>query len=243
MPPKRRRSKTPRKRVRRRLSFSRPKRRVPRRIRITGGFPRKKALRLLYTQSIALAPSSQGTIAYHDFNANGLWDPDYTGAGSQPRGFDQWIALYDHYTVIGSRCTVEYVDGFSGGSFVPSWFGIQLLDSHSLPSAASSSPMAIAEARSGIRGHAITLPYAGGRRARFSRSCSVRKFFGKSKGSVVGASELRGTSTTNPSELAVFRVWAGIPDIAGTAVPATVNLTVRISFVVVMTEPKEMLPS
>ena len=33
------------------------------------------------------------------FRGNGLYDPDYSGVGHQPRGFDQWANLYQAYYV------------------------------------------------------------------------------------------------------------------------------------------------
>jgi len=41
------------------------------------------------------------------FRANGLYDPDATlGAGHQPYGFDQLMALYNRYVVLGAKITV-----------------------------------------------------------------------------------------------------------------------------------------
>lgn len=34
-----------------------------------------------------------------DFRMNSLFDPDLTGAGAQPNGFDQWSAFYNRYVV------------------------------------------------------------------------------------------------------------------------------------------------
>lgn len=39
---------------------------------------------------------------------NSCYDPDVTGTGHQPRGFDQLAALYNRYVVHKSRCTVAF---------------------------------------------------------------------------------------------------------------------------------------
>ena len=64
--------------------------------------PLKMAATLLYSDQITLNPAA-GTVSKHVFSANGLFDPNITGVGHQPRGFDQYMALYNHYTVIGAR--------------------------------------------------------------------------------------------------------------------------------------------
>ena len=39
---------------------------------------------------------------------NSLFDPDQTGTGHQPYYFDQFAALYNRYTVLGSKLTAEF---------------------------------------------------------------------------------------------------------------------------------------
>lgn len=53
------------------------------------------------------AKSYSGTGAIDQvFRANSLYDPDHTGTGNQPRGFDQWSALYARYMVTHCRIVV-----------------------------------------------------------------------------------------------------------------------------------------
>lgn len=44
---------------------------------------------------------------------NGMYDPDITSAGLQPRGFDQYMALYKNFRVIRSRVTAWLAAGTS----------------------------------------------------------------------------------------------------------------------------------
>jgi hypothetical protein len=85
--------------------------------------PNRLRANLKYVSNVFL--SSGVTPGTNVFSANGLYDPDITGTGHQPRGFDQLIALYDHYVVLASRCVVEFT-GVTGAQAV---CGIQLQSS------------------------------------------------------------------------------------------------------------------
>lgn len=41
------------------------------------------------------------------FSMNSLFDPDVTGVGHQPLGFDEWGAFYSHYEVLASRIRID----------------------------------------------------------------------------------------------------------------------------------------
>lgn len=54
---------------------------------------------LRYHEDITLTPTGSGIPAVYNFSALSLRDPNTTGVGHQPRGFDQMMALYSHYVV------------------------------------------------------------------------------------------------------------------------------------------------
>nr|AGA18395.1 hypothetical protein [uncultured marine virus] len=54
---------------------------------------------LRYGLDFSLDPGIAGNPQVHLFSANGCYDPDVTGTGTQPRGFDQMMLLYRHYVV------------------------------------------------------------------------------------------------------------------------------------------------
>jgi hypothetical protein len=60
---------------------------------------------------------SSGTFSTYSFRGNGMYDP-YAGAGgAQPNGFDEYMALYKHFYVIGSkiRCLCMPQSSSQGG--------------------------------------------------------------------------------------------------------------------------------
>lgn len=56
--------------------------------------------------------------AAHIFRGNSLFDPDLTGVGVQPYGFDELIktTMYNTYTVVASKCRVYF---YPGADFTP----------------------------------------------------------------------------------------------------------------------------
>lgn len=48
------------------------------------------------------------------WRANSIFDPDETGTGHQPNGFDQMAALYEKYIVLGSSMTIWVADALTG---------------------------------------------------------------------------------------------------------------------------------
>lgn len=53
--------------------------------------------------------STSGALAEYVFRANDCYDPYQTGAGNQPRTFDQWMALYKHGVVLGSKIVCDFM--------------------------------------------------------------------------------------------------------------------------------------
>jgi len=78
------------------------------RVRVGRGFPKQMTMTHVYEDVITLT-SVGGIIQTYLFSANGMYDPNITATGHQPYYFDQMTALYNHYTVIGSKAEFEYV--------------------------------------------------------------------------------------------------------------------------------------
>jgi hypothetical protein len=75
--------------------------------------PRTLHTTLKYADHVAISGTS-GALGLYVFNASSLYDPDYTGTGHQPRGFDQIMPLYDHFVVLRSRIRVELINSSVG---------------------------------------------------------------------------------------------------------------------------------
>ncbi len=58
---------------------------------------------------MGLLNGTSGALGVYTWKANSLFDPDSTGGGHQPYGFDQFKAYYATYQVMASRMYVECI--------------------------------------------------------------------------------------------------------------------------------------
>lgn len=71
--------------------------------------PQSTNVKLKYAESFAVASPIPQLL---NFRIGSLYDPDYTGVGHQPMGFDQWSAFYDRYRVNAIKMRVTIVNGY-----------------------------------------------------------------------------------------------------------------------------------
>ena len=98
---------------------------------IYGPHPAADALlRFTYCETIALSVGTGGTASVYTFRANDLYDPNFTGTGHQPLGFDQWMAFYNHFSIRKARIHVKALNPSATTSITGDW-GIGLFDDSS----------------------------------------------------------------------------------------------------------------
>lgn len=90
-------------------------------------FPTTTVRKLNYVVGVTLDPGLGGAPSVREFRTNSLYDPDLTGVGTQPRGFDELSALYQKYLVLGSKITCQWVS-ITGTSITGYVYGIALRD-------------------------------------------------------------------------------------------------------------------
>lgn len=87
-------------------------------------FSRKNKLSSLRLRGVSLMPDTlflklkyeqvtQGATAVtntHRYALNGLFDPDLTGGGHHPLGFDQWMNFYEAYEIHASKISVRILN-------------------------------------------------------------------------------------------------------------------------------------
>lgn len=174
-----------------------------------------------------------GAVPTNFYSANGLFDPDATGIGHQPIGFDQMMALYEQFTVTRAHIKVTFA---SAGEHCR--VGIYLnpdITSPGLPRLVENGLMVT----SVINGPAT----ANGRYAfaTLELVCDIPKYFGKSRQAILGDPQMYGTIAANPGEQVYFGVcaWAGFDSAADVAV----GYDVTITYESVYWEPKKLTSS
>lgn len=64
-----------------------------------------------------------GTRAAHFYSMNNMYDPNLTGGGHQPLGYDQLALLYTHYNVKSAKITVRFANTTAHDGM---WVGLTL---------------------------------------------------------------------------------------------------------------------
>lgn len=142
--------------------------------------------------------SALTAVIKQQFRANGLFDTDLTGVGAQPRGFDQFMLLYDNYAVTSAKITLNIRNPLNRRT---SLFGIRVSDD---AAEFDTTAQDIVENKGGTF-RFINNMEKGSTIMKFS--VNVRKFFGY-RGDIGGitddAAEFQGTAGTDPVKLVYF---------------------------------------
>jgi len=172
--------------------------------------------------------SASGVVASQVFSANGLFDPDITGTGHQPMGFDQLMLSYNHYTVTGAKIVCTFKNTANSVPTVsifvaPSPTPITVIDTIREFGMINCDNLEV----KGVNGCNKTL----------EQRCSIRKVQGVKD--VIDVTDLQGNAAANPVEQTYFvcQLW----DTSGTT--GSCNADVIIEYDAIFTEPRVLSPS
>nr|AUF34974.1 putative capsid protein [uncultured virus] len=202
---------------------------------ISGGsiVPVKSKHLFKYAERITMNPVSGGVGTSYFFSTNSLFDPNRSGLGHQPYGFDQYVGvLYDHYTVIGSKITVTAVNR-GAVSTDPVIMAITERDTFT---ATTNIEHLIEMGNNTYTFCGVSDGGAG--IATLSYNSNPAKFLGRSK--PLADSELKGSVSTNPAEESFFEI---VMASTGTNDPGALDVLVNIEYIAVLTEPKRFTQS
>ena len=202
------------------------------------GFPKTRAIRLRYVESV-LTPVSSSVGTVYIFSANSIQDPNRTGSGHQPLGHDEWSAFYNHYLVVGSKIVAKFFTAEQSAAYNQPITCVVALTDDLLTTTTSNT--ALENPRVKWR-HLPTAQTHGPASTTVRNKFSAKEFYNVSKlkdnvnriGSAFGA---------NPDDEAYFILKTFVTDANVPAVTADVRCQVMIDYLVILSEPKELATS
>lgn len=200
--------------------------------RLTGlPFPTKLRRKLNYCEKLTLNPGAAGIPAGNVFRANGLYDPNQTGTGHQPMGFDELMTAYERYTVLGA--TIEVTGNGAGTGGEPVIVGIEVSESTGI----SGDVTTIIE-RGRATWKVVGTPNIGPSIRTIKQATDIGKFLGVPD--VLGEHDLSGTDSSVPTRPVYFKVFMAD---TGSDDPGGMELIVCITYDVVFHQPRALLQS
>lgn len=197
-------------------------------LQITPVLSIKHRSRLVYNDNRTITSTAAASNSYV-YSVNGLYDPDITGTGHQPIGFDQLISLYDHYTVTNCKITVNFVNESTVDNV---YVGIAIFPDP------NNEPNATKLVENGLmkRGWLAKLDSNSKSQCILSHSCRVSRINGRPE-SIIGDDLYRGDVASNPQEQTYWHIFAY--NIA-TLTSTTVRFDVILEYDATFTEPRKL---
>jgi len=195
---------------------------------MVSGMPNVRKVSMRYVEEVSLT-STSGILTLHLFRANSVFDPNQTGTGHQPMGYDQMGTLYNHYVVLGAKITVHQLRT-NTTAVLSQAIGIYLDDDTST----HTDYTGFIESKKGQTKVSVSTNAQSG--ANVVRGWySPKKFFNikdvKDNWTRIGASV-----GNNPAEEAFFYLWYKTCDGSTSAC----NFLVQIDYIVEFAEPKTL---
>ena len=223
------------------------------------GFPTSMSTKLRFSRredfDIAI-----GNAKYRTIRANDLRDPVYALGGDQPRGFDQFMAIYKTFTVRASKISVNFMYagyfgpstqddstpahfdqriGYDGSNHVPAQIPVICgITSSADDFGAGLSDRQMEKDRTSWK---VLVPTAQAQTV--SRRIKVSDFFGKH--ALTGSEGYSGSNSASPTEEVFYHVWAGAGtnDYVLSDLVTPVRAFITVEYECTFTEPKVLLAS
>lgn len=197
-------------------------------------FPARYRCTLRYHEEELSTTSTTGVPNQYFFSANGVYDPNVTGTGHQPIGFDQMMLFFEQCTVVRSKISVDLLNS---NSTVYSRFVLFLTPDTTVLTDANRI-MENGQLRSTILSPNTTLGAVGS----LHLDCNVATYFGRVRNlrSLLDDDNLYTTAAANPVEQVYYALGNWDP-YGSTSLTAFFNVT--IEYDVMFWEPRKLTES
>lgn len=173
-----------------------------------------------------LSTGPAGTAGGYIYACNGGFDPNISGDGHQPMGFDTAMTFYEHYTVTDAKFSIRFFNKNQS----PIAIGAYLSPDPTILTSA------IQINENGMIKQKWIANVGGGGVTTINFTVNMNKYFGKN---VMNEDDYRGDSVANPLELVYLILFAYSPDLnlGTTAVPFEIDIKFRSKY----TEPRKQI--
>jgi len=192
-------------------------------------FPASITRRLRYSGSASLT-STSGAVATYVFRANDLFDPDYTGTGHQPMGFDQLMLWYNHFCVVAAKIIVTFRN--TSANFATCCVRVD----------GAATPLTTIDRIIEVGGAAMDdLGYLTSANdiKKLTLAIDIAKLQGVSRAAITADPTLRGDAATSPTEITYFHIhsWSTLAGTTG------VEIDVVLEQLAHFMEPRDVIES
>lgn len=191
-----------------------------------GPLKTQQLVKFTYADSFTLNPAAALADQYI-YSCNGIYDPDITGIGHQPRGFDQVMSLYDHYVVIGAKLTLY---AWNPDTTYGNMTTVHIQDD----ATTTTDPEDIMERRN-AKMKILSSRNGGIDNAIITYQVNPNTFLGRSK--PLADPDLKGSTAANPTEQAYFVISTF--GVSNTADTGGISGRVKIEYTAVLIEPQQ----
>lgn len=175
--------------------------------------PQRYLTKMKYSEFVETA----GLTGQYAFNMNSLFDPNRTGFGHQPYGFDTLATLYNRYRVVSCGWRIQLAGDASSAYIITA-----------LPSNESVTSVSISEMRENPRCKYIQ-QNPGSAAVTLSGKCSLPSLMGRTKSQYMSDDRYSAIVSASPAELAILNLQtANTADgIIGTKLQVLLEFTVE----------------
>lgn len=154
--------------------------------------PQRFITKMKYSEQVTTDANGQ-----YRFNLNSIYDPNQSGTGHQPYGFDTLATLYNRYRVISCGYRIQ-CNWQQNGTAQPTLVG-------AIPANEALTFLSMAELRENPRSKYIVQNY-GGVTYTLNGKTYIPSLVGRTKAQYMADDRYQATMTTSPNELAILNV-------------------------------------
>lgn len=194
-------------------------------------FPGKMTVNLQYFDDVSVNPGV-GTPASYVLSANGCFDPNVSGAGHQPRGFDQYMGIYERYTV--NYCTIRVIGAANDITAQNSIGFLAVLPLNSTPLSLSqlNDIFEQVDCKYAVFGTNSAI----GNLPEVTNYVNIKQFLGKKD--LIDDDACSGDATGNPDDQVYFHIFYGTTSTAADL--SNCNMMISMTYNVTFSRPRDI---